>query len=63
MWFSPGPWGQEGCLPALWAQGQEQCYFLRELEESEMSVGMFFQAYATNRHDCFLQYGERAAEK
>lgn len=31
--------------------------------KGEMSVGMFFQAYATNRHDYFLQYGERATEK
>lgn len=31
--------------------------------KGKMSVGMFFQAYATNLHDCFLEYGVRAAEK
>lgn len=31
--------------------------------KGEMSVGMFFQADATNRHDSCLEYGERAAEK
>lgn len=52
-------WGQEGCWPALWGWGQEQCHSLGAEGKGTMSAGMFFQAHAPNLRDYFGEHGEK----